>query len=102
MANINVAERPLVNGFHPVSVSDIETTMNDIYGQAEHMKMIFLVILRLTTDPEIIEMCKKGQEEAVIQANDIDVIREQAMMAGVDAVDVRHTASHNSQQQPSF
>ena len=90
MANSNCTERKVINGFEPVSVGDIECTSDIAYEQAETMGALFRSILRLTEDREIKMLCEHGALQADLQANDIDVIRERAEKAGLDASGVRH------------
>ncbi|MBM2767061.1 hypothetical protein [Burkholderia anthina] len=90
MASANSTERIIVNGFEPVSIDDIEGTANITYEQAEAMSAIFRSISRLTDDREIKALCEHGALQADLQANDIDVIRERAVKAGLNASGVRH------------
>ncbi|ALV55220.1 hypothetical protein A8F72_02975 [Burkholderia cenocepacia] len=90
MAIVDSTERVIVDGFEPVSVDDIEGTASITYEQAEAMSAIFRSISRLTDDREIKALCEHGALQADLQANDIDVIRERAVNAGLDARGVRH------------
>lgn len=90
MANADSTERVLIDGFVPVSVDDIEDTANITYEQAEAMGAIFRSISRLTDDREIKALCEHGALQADLQANDIDVIRERAVKAGLNVSGVRH------------
>lgn len=90
MANADSTERVLIDGFVPVSVDDIEDTANITYEQAEAMSAIFRSISRLTDDREIKALCEHGALQADLQANDIDVIRERAVRAGLNVSGVRH------------
>lgn len=90
MANADSTERALIDGFEPVSVDDIEGTASVTYEQAEAMSAIFRSISRLTNDREIKVLCEHGALQADLQANDIDVIRERAVKAGLDVSGVRH------------
>jgi hypothetical protein len=90
MAIANCTERVLVDGFEPVTVDDIESVGNITYEQAEAMGALFRVIARLTGDHEVKKLCEHGALQADLQANDIDVIRERAVKAGLDASGVCH------------
>lgn len=90
MTRSNSTERVLINGFEPVSVSDIECTSDITYEQAEAMGAIFRSIARLTDDSEVKKLCEHGALQADLQANDIDVIRERAVKAGLNVSGVRH------------
>lgn len=90
MAIANSTERVLINGFEPVSVEDIKDIANITYEQAEAMSAIFRSISRLTDDREIKALCEHGASQADLQANDIDVIRERAVKAGINVSGVCH------------
>lgn len=90
MATSNSTERVFIDGFEPISVGDIECTADITYEQAEAMGAIFRSICRLTDDREVKKLCDHGALQADLQANDIDVIRERAVKAGLDANGVRH------------
>lgn len=90
MATLDSTEYVLIDGFQPVSVDDIEGTASIAYEQAEAMSAIFRSISRLTKDREIKALCEHGALQADLQASDIDVIRERAVKAGLDASGVRH------------
>ena len=90
LAKTHSTERILIDGFEPISVGEIESTADVAYDQAETMSTIFRCISRLTDDREIKKLCEQGALQAELQANDIDVIRERAIKAGLDANGVRH------------
>lgn len=90
MATLDSTEHIFVDGFRPVSINDIDGSASIAYEQAEAISAIFRSIARLTTDREIKALCMHGALQADLQANDIDVIRERAIKAGLDAHGVRH------------
>jgi hypothetical protein len=83
MAEHDLKNRVLVDGFDPVSVTDIESLAAITCEQAEAMGALFRAIGRLSEDREIRELCAHGGLQADLQGNDIDVIRERAMKAGL-------------------
>ncbi|CAH2936890.1 MAG: hypothetical protein CPDRYMAC_4481 [uncultured Paraburkholderia sp.] len=85
----NTSVPVLINGFEPVSIGDIECIADITYEQAEAMGAIFRSILRLTDNREVRKLCERGALQANLQANDIDVIRERAVKAGLDVSEVR-------------
>ncbi|RKP50725.1 hypothetical protein [Trinickia fusca] len=90
MTKNHSTERITIDGFEPVSVGDIESIADITHEQAEAMSAIFRCISRLTDDREIKKLCEHGALQADLQADDIDVIRERAMKAGLNARGVRH------------
>jgi hypothetical protein len=83
MAEHDFTNRVHINGFEPVTVMDIECLAHITCEQAEAMGALFRSIARLTEDKEIRELCAHGGLQANLQGNDIDVIRERAMKAGL-------------------
>jgi hypothetical protein len=83
MAKNKSAERAIINGFEPVTVLDIECMANITWEQADAMGALFRTIARLTDDKEVKALCNHGALQADLQANDIDVIRERSMKAGL-------------------
>jgi hypothetical protein len=83
MAEHDFAQRTIINGCEPVTVTDIECLAHITCEQAEAMGAMFRSIARLTEDKEIRELCAHGGLQANLQGNDIDVIRERAMKAGL-------------------
>lgn len=79
----NTTEKIFRNGFEAVTRFDIECNAHITYEQAKAMGAIFRAIERLTQDNTIKELCKHGSSQADLQANDIDVLRECAVKAGV-------------------
>ena len=75
----------LVNGFETVDVLTIECVANITHEQAMAMGAIFRSIARLTDDREIKALCEHGALQADLQGNDIDVLRERAVKAGLEA-----------------
>ena len=90
MADVNFTERIFMGGFEPVSVRGIESTADIVYEQAEAMNAIFHCISWLADDRDIKKWSEHAALQADLQANDIDVIRERAVKAGLDARGVRH------------
>lgn len=79
----NTTEKILRNGFEPVTRQDIECTTCITYEQAEAQGALFRAIERLTSDGNIKQLCKHGWLQADLQANDIDVLGDRALKAGV-------------------
>ncbi|MBY0499661.1 MAG: hypothetical protein K2P74_08675 [Nitrosomonas sp.] len=79
----NTTEDIFRNGLKAVTQSDIECNANITFEQANAMGAIFRAIERLTQDNTIKELCNHGALQADLQANDIDVLRECAVKAGV-------------------
>lgn len=96
MVDNHSSERVTINGFKPVSESDIECMANITEEQANAMGAIFRAIGRMTDDKDIRALCEHGALQADLQANDLDVIREQALKAGLSARDVRYGKSLQS------
>lgn len=83
MAKQDSTQHTIINGFEPVSIGDIECTAHITFEQAEAMGALFRTIARLTADNEVKALCSHGALQADMQANDIDVIRERAVKAGL-------------------
>jgi hypothetical protein len=83
MANIDSTQPQLINGFYPVSQTDIEDLAGEGMESVELIETLFATIGRLSNDNEIRELCKHGGFRASILHNDIDVIRERAIKAGL-------------------
>lgn len=82
MAENDFTNRVLVDGYEPVTVTDIEANACITGEQADAMGALFRAIARLTDDREIRELCAHGALQADLQGNDIDVIRERTVKAG--------------------
>ena len=89
MAENISTQRPIINGFEPVDIGDIECSMNIAFEGAEAMGAIFKTIARLTDDKEIKALCSHAALIAELQSNDLDALRERAMKAGLVA-EARH------------
>jgi hypothetical protein len=85
VAKNHSTQRTLINGFEPVTRMDIECLANISMEQAEAMGALFRTIARLVSDEEVVKLCRHGALQADLQHNDIDVVREQAMKAGLVA-----------------
>lgn len=85
MTNQNSTQTSVVHGFEPVTCLDIECLSHITMEQSEAMGTLFRTIARLTDDEEVMKLCKHGALQADLQHNDIDVIRERAMKAGLIA-----------------
>jgi hypothetical protein len=83
MAENDLTNRVLVNEFEPVTASEIEANACITGEQADAMGAMFRTIARLTEDREIRQLCAHGSLQADMQSNDLDVIRERAMKAGL-------------------
>ena len=88
MANANSSsqstnECTTCNGFYLVTRSDIEIFMNITYEQSMAMSAMFKTISRLSNDETIKELCTHGALQAELQGDDLDVLRERAMKAGL-------------------
>mgnify|MGYP000240447617 CR=1 FL=1 len=79
----NTTEDTFRNRFKAVTQFDIECNAHITFEQAKAMGAIFRAIERLTQDNTIKELCRHGALQADLQANDIDVLRECAVKAGV-------------------
>lgn len=82
MAENDINNRVFIDGFEPVTVTDIEANACITGEQADAMGALFRTIARLTEDREIRELCAHGALQADLQGNDIDVIRERTVKAG--------------------
>lgn len=85
MAKNDSTQRTIINGFEPVARMDIECLAHITMEQAEAMGALFRTIARLTSDKEVVKLCRHGALQADLQHNDIDVVRERAMKAGLAA-----------------
>jgi hypothetical protein len=73
----------VINGFPQVDEMYLECMANITGEQAEAMSSMFRAIARLTNDEIIIGLCEHGRLQADLQANDIDVMRERVVKAGL-------------------
>ena len=88
MANVNstnqdASENVFRNGFKVVTVQEIERSTSVAYKQSMAMEAIFKAIGHLTSDETIMALCEQGALQAVLQGNDLDVLQECAMKAGI-------------------
>lgn len=90
MADANVAEGTIINGYEPVTVLDVECVSNIVEGYSEAMVALFRTIARLTDDREIVALCGHGALQGELAANDVDFLRERVLAAGFDAKGVHH------------
>jgi hypothetical protein len=77
---------PINNGFHLVTRMDLECHCYISMEAAEAMQALFAAIELLAENHEAIEikgLAKHGKNLADLLHNDIDVIRERAMKAGL-------------------
>lgn len=84
MAESNSTRR-IINGFEQISGMDIECFAHITFEQAKAMGAMFRAIARLTDDREIKGLCEHGDLQAELAANDIDVLRERVVRAGLAA-----------------
>lgn len=75
----------IINGHHPATKSDIEDVACIAMEQAQVIELMFKAIARLTSDTEILGLCKHGAAQAFMQSNDLDCMREQVKAAGFAA-----------------
>lgn len=85
--------KKLVNGFEVVTVSEIEDIAELAHAQAAVISTLFRSIARLTDDTEIKGLCSHGLLQSEMQANDIDVLRERVVEAGVETDEAPQTGS---------
>jgi len=78
-------QRTIINGHEPVTVRDIECVACITLEQAEAMGALFRTIARLTDDRDLKTLCRHGALHADLQADDIDVLRERTLKAGLVA-----------------
>jgi hypothetical protein len=85
MTSQDLTQRLVINGFEPVTRLDIESLSHIAMEQAETMGALFRAIARLVDDEEVAKLCRHGALQSDLQHNDIDVIRERTMKAGLIA-----------------
>lgn len=77
------------NGFECVTRTDGEANMICAYSDLQHLQALFAAIARLAQTPhsqpdtEVTQLANLGEEIADRLANDVDVLRERIVKAGL-------------------